>query len=488
MRLTARDWGWRHAGRQEWAVHGLDLDVESGERILLLGASGAGKSTLQHALAGVLGGPDEGEEAGQLLIDGAHPTRRRGQVGLLMQDPESQVILERVGDDVAFGCENLGLPVDEIWRRVRESLDAVGLDVPLDRNTAHLSGGQKQRLALAGSLAMHPGVLLLDEPTANLDPAGIAEVRDAVAQLLADRKTTLVVVEHRVEVWADLVDRVVVLAPAGGVIADGRPEDVFVSHRDELLAAGVWVPGAPLPEQLAAPATSTPLLTGHDLTIGHLTTTPAQRDLQVTIPDATSTMITGPNGAGKSTLALTLAGLLPAIAGRVSAAPELVPPTPARRRWRRRPTSPDDPASWASTDLLTRVGTVFQNPEHQFVSARVDDEVAVGLRALGWDEQRTARRVAEVLDLLRLSDLRGANPFTLSGGEKRRLSVATVLVTGPRVIFLDEPTFGQDRNTWLALTQLVRELVTSGSAIVSVTHDADFIATLGQHHIRLEGQ
>lgn len=509
MRLTARDWGWRHAGRDDWAVRGLDLDIESGERVLLLGASGAGKSTLLHALGGVLGGPDEGTEQGQLLIEGRHPTRQRGRVGLLMQDPDSQVVLERVGDDVAFGCENLGVGADETWRRVDESLAAVGLEVPLDRCTSHLSGGQKQRLALAGALAMHPGVLLLDEPTANLDPTGVSEVTEAVGRLVADRGTTLVVVEHRVEVWAHLVDRVVVLAAGGGVLADGSASQVFDRHREELLDAGVWVPGAPLPQPLqpgpitAAPSTNalpshtaltsrTALLEGRDLTIGHLASAPARSGLQVVIPDATSTMVTGPNGIGKSTLALTLAGLLPALGGRVVAAPGLCPDQPPRRLLRRGGRPPiEDPASWASTDLLTRMGTVFQNPEHQFVAARVDDEVAVGLRALAaagpgpWDEGRITERVDEVLALLRLDELRGVNPFTLSGGEKRRLSVATVLVTAPRVVFLDEPTFGQDRNTWLAMTDLVRALVEGGSAVVSVTHDADFIATLGQHRIEL---
>ncbi|HJX76508.1 MAG TPA: ABC transporter ATP-binding protein, partial [Gaiella sp.] len=190
--VRARGWGWRHAGRQGWAVSGLDLDIEPGERVLLLGASGAGKSTLVHALAGVLGGDEEGEEAGELVVDGGDPRRARGRVGLLLQDPDSQVILARVGDDVAFGCENLGVPREETWRRVADSLAAVGLDLPLDHPTSELSGGQKQRLALAGVLAMRPKLLLLDEPTANLDPDGVVEVRDAVARVLEHSDATFV--------------------------------------------------------------------------------------------------------------------------------------------------------------------------------------------------------------------------------------------------------------------------------------------------------
>ncbi len=142
--------------------------------MLLLGPSGSGKSTLLHALAGVLGGDDEGEHSGELTVDGVAPDAARGHAGLVLQDPESQTVMARVGDDVAFGCENLGVPRAEIWERVPAALDAVGLTVPLSHPTAELSGGQKQRLALAGALAMRPGLLLLDEPTANLDPAGVA--------------------------------------------------------------------------------------------------------------------------------------------------------------------------------------------------------------------------------------------------------------------------------------------------------------------------
>ncbi len=209
--------------------------------MLLLGASGAGKSTLMHALAGVLGGDDEGDRSGELLVDGRPPAP--GRSGLVLQDPDSQVVLARVGDDVAFGCENLGVPRGEIWPRVASALDSVGLGLPLDHPTSSLSGGQKQRLALAGVLAMRPGLLLLDEPTANLDPNGVIEVRDAVARVVADRSVTLIVVEHRVEVWWNVVDRVVVLEPGGGVLADGPPDAVLADRGAALAASGVWVPG-----------------------------------------------------------------------------------------------------------------------------------------------------------------------------------------------------------------------------------------------------
>ena len=179
-RVEVDGWGWRYAGRRLPATRDVDLTIEPGERVLLLGASGAGKSTLLAGLAGLLGGSDEGEATGRILVDRQPPEGQRGRIGLVLQDPESGVVLSKVGDDVAFGCENLGLPADAIPSRVAEALASVGLDVPLDRPTKALSGGQKQRLALAGVLAMRPGLLLLDEPTANLDPDGrVGRPRDA---------------------------------------------------------------------------------------------------------------------------------------------------------------------------------------------------------------------------------------------------------------------------------------------------------------------
>jgi energy-coupling factor transport system ATP-binding protein len=395
----------------------------------------------------------------------------------VLQDPDSQVILARVGDDVAFGCENLGVPRDETWRRVGEALDAVGLDLPLAHPTSALSGGQKQRLALAGAIAMRPGLLLLDEPTANLDPSGVAEVREAVARVLDRTRATFVVVEHRVDVWVDLVDRVVVLGGDGRLIADGAPSDVLERHRDALLAAGVWVPGVPLPLKGAPDAARRqpvePILLGEQLAIGRRPGAVVRGGLDVALTGGRSMVLTGPNGAGKSTLALTLGGLLPPLAGRVAASTSLAAGLGSA------------PIRWRSRDLLTRIGTVFQEPEHQFVASSVRGEVAVAPRALGLPSGEIETRTDEVLARLRLARLAGANPFTLSGGEQRRLSVAAVLVARPRVVILDEPTFGQDRVTWLELVRLLRELVDDGMTLLSVTHDTAFREVLGDHRLEL---
>ncbi|GAB3151782.1 ATP-binding cassette domain-containing protein [Microbacterium neimengense] len=477
-RVVGRGWGWRHAGRRRWAVADIDLTIEPGERVLLLGASGAGKSTLLRAFAGVLGGDEDGEAAGELTVDGQPPASVRGVAGMVLQDPDAQVILARVGDDVAFGCENLGVAAGEIWPRVGEALDAVGLSVPLDHPTSALSGGQKQRLALAGALAMRPKLLLLDEPTANLDPDGARQVRDAVAAVAARTGATLVVVEHRVDLWVDLVDRVVVLAPEGGVLADGVPADVFATAADALTQAGVWVPGVPV-EITGRPRTAeaSPLVVGAGLAvgrrIGRREALAAASGIDVQLSAGRALAITGANGAGKSTLALTLAGLLPSIGGEVRAADALAAGVGP------------DPSRWRAAQLLTRIGTVFQEPEHQLLTARVRDELAVGPRALGLSESEVAARVDPLLERLRLGRLAEVNPFTLSGGEKRRLTVAAVLATAPRVILLDEPTYGQDARTWRELADLIDELRSDGTAIGFVSHDPALVGALADDELRL---
>ena len=474
-RITAAGWGWRYAGRRAPAVRDVTFTIEPGERVLLLGASGAGKSTLLAGMAGLLGGADEGDETGSLLIDGERAEAHRGRVGLVLQDPDAGVVLAKVGDDVAFGPENLGVPAAEIPARVTEALDAVGLRVPLGRPTKALSGGQKQRLALAGVLAMRPGVLLLDEPTANLDPDGVREVRASVERVLAETGATLVVIEHRTAVWADLMDRVIVVGADGGLLADGTPADVFARHGADLAAAGVWVPGMPvdLPVLPAAQPDAAAALAASALSLSRDGRSIVRAGLDLTVPRGAATAITGPNGAGKSTLALTLAGLLPEAAGEVVAAPEL-----AGRSGRR-------PSRWTSRELLTRIGTVFQEPEHQFLASSVRDELAIGPRSRGVDAAAVAVIVDELLERLHLAPLAAANPFTLSGGQKRRLSVATVLADAPPVIVLDEPTFGQDRRGWIELVQLLQSEIAAGTTVVAVTHDEDVLRHLGGHRIEL---
>jgi energy-coupling factor transport system ATP-binding protein len=452
----------------------VDLDIARGERVLLLGASGAGKSTLLAALAGLLA-EDSGQAEGTAEIDGLDPRKARERVGILFQDPQTQLVMARAGDDVAFGLENRGVDPVDIWSRVDEALRRVGFRYGRDRGTGALSGGEQQRLALAGVLALRPGLLLLDEPTANLDPAGAAAVRDAIASSTG-ADTTVVLVEHRVADALRLVDRVVMLEPGGGIRADGTAAEVFGRHGAELAAAGVWVPGRPDATRRAARPPGEELLAAEGLGFRHPgTARPALSAVDLTVRAGEALAVAGRNGAGKSTLALLLGGLLPPTSGAVRATAALAGAE-----------AHVVPHRWRAPALARRIGSVFQDPEHQFVTATVRDELALGPRLVGLPADAVNATVDGLLGRLRLDRLAGANPYTLSGGEARRLSVATALATAPRLLMLDEPTFGQDRRTWLELVDLLAGLRDDGRALVTVTHDTDFAAALADRTITLE--
>lgn len=446
--LAVSDWGWRYSGRKAWAVRDLNLEIEPGSRVMLLGASGSGKSTVLAGLAGLLT-EEDGESLGTVSLgkSSASSSEARGKIALVQQDPETQIVMEQVGDEVAFGLENLGIPTEQIWSRVDRALHQVGLEVPLDRPTGALSGGEKQRLALASALAMQPSVLLLDEPTSNLDPVGVREVRESVERALADRNTTLIMVEHRLGTWVDLMDRIIVLGP-GGIIADGPPGRIMRDFRDELLRVGVWVPGVEIPITPLPTAEASPALRARGLTTGYSPEDPISVGLNLDFGGGISTCLIGENGAGKSTLALTLAGLLEPLAGEVTS--------------------------------NGRVHMVFQEPSYQFLTSTVREELELGL-----DD---SDRVDHYLKLLGLEKLANAHPQSLSGGEKRRLSVGTGLIGRPDILVLDEPTFGQDRNTWLNLMRLLKGAVEDGTTLIVITHDEDLTRILGQKVITLPVQ
>jgi energy-coupling factor transport system ATP-binding protein len=461
----------------------VDLRVEPGERVLLLGPSGSGKSTLLAGLAGLLDPADAGEVEGDVRLDGRPARLARARAGLVLQDPESALVMSRAGDDVAFGLENRAVPPGEIWPRVDEALAAVGFPYGRDAPTGALSGGEQQRLALAGVLALRTGLLLLDEVTANLDPAGAQLVRDVLAGLLDETGATAVLVEHRVEQVVDLVDRAVLLEAGGGVVADGPPADVFGRHGAALAARGVWVPGRhPVVRRPTTAGGDGPELVRADRAgfAYPASDRTALRPTDVRLRAGRATAVTGPNGSGKSTLALLLAGLLRPTTGSVRPDRSLRPGSASREGggglWR-----------WPARDLVRAVGTVFQDPEHQFVTGTVRDELAFGPRRTGLDEAGTAAVVDRLLGRLGLEPLAAANPFTLSGGEKRRLSVATAIATAPRVVVADEPTFGQDARTWARLAGLLADLRDDGCSLTLVTHDRALVDAVADEELPLPG-
>lgn len=512
-RIELNNFSWHHPGRPEPVISGLNLTINPGEKVLLLGTSGAGKSTLLHAIAGVLH-DDDGESAGgTITINGQAPAEARGTAGMMQQDPESSIVMATVGNDVAFGPENLRVPREEIWRRVTEALTAVGLnDLALDHPSSALSGGQKQRLGLAGILSMHPGAMILDEPTANLDPSGVQEVRDSILAAAETTGATLLVVEHRVSIWAPHMDRIIVLGEGGTITHDGAPDTVLTEARQELIDAGVWVPNyvPRAPQSDSDSKHGEALLRAENLSITRAQPTPKQRrarrrtikrlgdtpapaptDLPVlrgginlTLHAGEHLSVLGPNGAGKSTLALTLAGLLTAPNGTLAATDTLRNHGGQTAHW--------DVPTWTPAQMLSRIGYVFQEPEYQFIRGTVREELELGPRRLAaltrtpLNEDDLTARTNELAAHLRLNHLLDANPFTLSGGEKRRLSVASALATAPKILILDEPTFGQDARTWAELVDLIRELLAGGTAVISITHDEDYTAALGGKSITLE--
>jgi energy-coupling factor transport system ATP-binding protein len=447
---------------------------------LLLGASGAGKSTLLAALAGLLDPSHAGDAEGLLTVDGRDPRDFRDRTGLVLQDPETQLVMARAGDDVAFGLENRATPAAEIWPVVDASLAAVGFPYGRDQRTDQLSGGEQQRLALAGVLALSPRLLLLDEPTANVDPAGAGLVREAIGVVQRQTGATTVLVEHRVAEALPLVDRVIVLRSGGGLLADGEPADVFSRHGDQLAESGVWVPDHPLPvrRRVVRPANSPEqsLLIARHLGFRHRgATKQALADASAELHAGEAVAVVGPNGSGKSTFATILAGLRAPTTGAVRATA---------------PLAGDDtaipPHRWRATVLADRIGTVFQDPEHQFITGRVRDELAVGSLQRGTPAGVVDRRVGALLERLHLTHLAEANPFTLSGGEKRRLSVAAALASEPAVLVLDEPTFGQDQRTWVELVDLLADHRDAGGAVCAVTHDEAVVTSLADRVLTLQ--
>ena len=516
--LRFDNWGYRHASRRYFSVRGLNLTVEAGQRVLLLGASGIGKSTILEGAAGLLGSngyerQDPGQEdgimvdaeggatEGHVFVDDVPVREAIGRVGLVLQDPDAQAVFQRLGDNVAFGPENLHVERGEIWRRVDSSLAAVGLQgLQLHRSVTHLSGGQMQRLALAGALAMRPSVLLLDEPTANLDPDGVTQVVTAVRDVLDEFRSTMVLVEHHAEPWIDLIDRVIVLGSqtdqdaANGqerhtvIMADGTPDEVFRDPNLDFARLGIWVPRRYMrgeccigaihtgsePDYPACEGTGEPVLCTKNLAIGRNGKAVAT-GIDLAFKQGQITALVGANGAGKSTLALTLAGLLEPVDGEVSASGELAAGAHGAH-----------PGDWKSTELASRISYVFQNPEHQFATGSVLDEVMLGPLRVGVEESQARERARTLLRRFDLLRYENANPYTLSGGEKRRLTVAAALASAPRVLILDEPTFGQDRCTWMQMVQLIHGLRSDGVSIIVVTHDRELVTALGARVIELQ--
>ncbi|MGN6751235.1 MAG: ABC transporter ATP-binding protein, partial [Intrasporangium sp.] len=516
--VEVRGLTWRPYGRSRPVLENLDLTIAPGERVLLAGPSGSGKSTLLRAIAGLLLTADSGELSGTVTIDGAGPQDRAGSVGLVLQDPGAGVVASTIGRDVAFGLENISVPREQMAAQVGRALAEVGLAMSRDSSPATLSGGESQRLALAGALVMEPRVLLLDEPTAMLDPETARTVRGVVDRVARAHDLTVVVVEHRLEGWLDRVDRLVVLDADGRVIADGNPLPVLEAHRDSLAAEGIWVPGVPDPEPLAIDlppsggaaglvAAGETVVRADRVTIEHRSrrlgegsrVTVAVRDRDLEVRAAESVALVGPSGAGKSSLMTVVGGLARPASGRVTFHDRLAAVAHAKGRRSREGHSRSGevhsrsgevharsgevhsrsggvaPDRWASKELACLVSWVPQRAATAIVGHTVRDEVLTTPRAIGLDPTTSAARADALLDALGLGHLADVDPRNLSGGEQRRLALASAIAHDPALVLADEPTVGQDRLTWSAVLGVLETARREGAAVLVTTHDAGVI-------------
>ncbi|KJL21492.1 putative HMP/thiamine import ATP-binding protein YkoD [Microbacterium oxydans] len=530
--LSVRDLSLTHADAAHPSPRDVTFDIDAGEVVLLLGPSGSGKSTLTlalnglipHALPATMTGT---VEAGGIDTASTQTATLSTRVAMVFQDPDAQIVTGSVYDEVAFGPENLLLPLDVVESRVEEALRRVGLWERRDANPDHLSGGGRQRLAIAGALAMGSPLIVLDEPTANLDPQGIDDVYAALAQVVAAGDRAILLVEHNLDAAMAFVTRTIVLDREGRVAFDGPASQIIRERADELVRMGVWLPAAtlaalrlrnqgfsldPLPlspqelavalerEMFVSPSSDAgsaadeqspdeqsadeqsadgrsadehsvattrvePIIRARGLTVRRRRAE-ILHGVDLDLAPGSFTAIVGANGAGKTTLIQALAGVVPPPRGQVSV-------------------DGIDPATASPRDLAARIGFVFQNPEHQFIAPTVFDELAHGLRLRHVPAAEITARVDEMLTRFGLEHKADVHPFLLSGGEKRRLSVGTALITRPRVLALDEPTFGQDRARAAELLGLLQGLRADGTTILIVTHDLQLVAEHASHVVLL---
>ena len=484
--LSAHNLSFTYRGADAPALNTVSLEVQAGDLAYLMGRTGAGKSTLCLCLNGIIPKLQPGEFAGEVRVGGERISGRQvydiaRTVGALFQNFEAQLLASDVEREVAFGLESAGLPREEMRRRVSEALELVGLGDLRGRDPATLSGGQKQRLALAAVLAPEPDVLVLDEPTTDLDPIARMELRRVVDELSA-RGVTLLIADH--ETPDALAGDALIALSEGVKRYEGPPVELL---RDPARCAGLGILplqiaelgarlGVELPldpeqangplqaagwrldagecEVLAreAPEPGEPLIELEDVGFTYAESREvALRDVSLTIREGEFVVLLGENGSGKSTLAKHLNGLLSPTSGMVRI---------GGRDTRRAPVQ----------ELAAQVGYLFQNPDHQIFSSTVREEVAFGPRNLGASEHEVEARVAEALAATELSGWEERDPFVLTKGERQRVALASVLACRPRVIVFDEPTTGLDGLQQRAMMDLLVRLNREGTTVVVITH------------------
>ena len=506
--IVLAGFGFRHVSAGRAALEDVSLEVRAGEYVGVLGATGAGVSTLLTALDGVVPQLVRGETAGAIRVLGRDPRlvpvrEWARHVGLVFDDPELATTQAAVADEVAFGLENLGVPRGEMDARIAGALASVGLAGFGDRVPATLSGGERQRLAIACALVTGPSILVLDEPSANLDPAGRRAVYGILRRLNRDGGVTVMVADHDVEAIAADATRVVVLA-GGRVVADGSPREVLgapaslrthgVRSTDAATLADALGIRAPVPtsvdgvaSELARrglpaatnagpgpsasdrPAPGNPLVVVSDVTFRYPgATRAAVAGVTLTVASGEVVGVVGANGSGKTTLGRLVNGLLRPGGGRVVV-------------------DGMDTASHPVRTLAAHVGSVFQDPGHQLFASTVADEIALGPRAQGRSEAWIGERVRELAAALELEDLLGRHPLRLGRAERKLVALGAVLASSPRVLILDEPTTGADLRLSGIVEAQVGAAAASGCAVLVASHDMGFLGRVADRLVVMDG-
>jgi energy-coupling factor transport system ATP-binding protein len=497
MLVEVRNVTYTHWNHLEPTLRNLSFQIKRGTLNVLVGPSGSGKTTVCDLFNGKIPHLLGGDYQGDVWIDTIN-TRDvevkdlASKVGQVFQDPESMFATLYVEDEIAFGPENLRVEVKKIKAITGEMLDLTGL-TPFRNNLVWaLSGGQIQKLGVATVLAMQPDLIILDEPTSNLDPAATHSMHELFLSL-RDAGKTVLLVTRELDDFLARVDQLLVLEE-GTMRACGSPCDVLVKHGCYMTdTLGVWLPetveiglavnepcstyqGVPITvdeafsllmeqnmlhpggiqgEHLLSPLliNQQPLISVKNLSYGYKEGTLALNNVSLDIHSGEMLAIVGRNGAGKSTLAKLLVGLLKPQSGELTLFDK-----PARQ--------------WKIQDLATHISLVFQNPEHQFLTDTVADEIEYSLLARGVTEPAEIKdSIALMLDLLGLTAFPHLHPFSLSAGMKRRLGVATMLVGDPKVLLVDEPTYGQDKGMTTTLMSIMNDIRSRGIAVVMITHD-----------------